>query len=233
MDGRLLPAADRRPRVRPRYPGPVRQGRPPDGRRATRKVEDFVAAGADILTFHVEADTHPHRVLQSSAGDESCVASPQPRDACVARGAAAGRDRAPAHPRCEPWLVGQRSSRRQKGAWRRRENVGGRAIALAVDGGVTRANIGAIASFGPDLIVTGARLRRHRPGRQRTRHARSRQAGAPWNGHLRNHRRRGNVDEGTLDVAACRPRQSGADCRPSSSHIASGAGCGSPSCSRL
>jgi ribulose-phosphate 3-epimerase len=34
--------------------------------------------------------------------------------------------------------------------------IGDRAIALALDGGVTRANIGEIASFGPDLIVAGS-----------------------------------------------------------------------------
>jgi ribulose-phosphate 3-epimerase len=34
--------------------------------------------------------------------------------------------------------------------------IGDRAIALAVDGGVTRANIGEIASLGPNLIVAGS-----------------------------------------------------------------------------
>lgn len=29
-----------------------------------RFIEDFVKAGADIITFHVEATTHPHRVIQ-------------------------------------------------------------------------------------------------------------------------------------------------------------------------
>lgn len=29
-----------------------------------RYIEEFVKAGADIITFHVEATTHPHRVIQ-------------------------------------------------------------------------------------------------------------------------------------------------------------------------
>ncbi|NMB10206.1 MAG: ribulose-phosphate 3-epimerase [Tissierellia bacterium] len=29
-----------------------------------RFIEDFVKAGADMITFHVEATTHPHRVIQ-------------------------------------------------------------------------------------------------------------------------------------------------------------------------
>lgn len=122
------------------------------------KVEDYVAAGAGVLTFHVEAERHPHRVLQSLGGRGIC------------RGVALnpGTPLSVVEPLLDemelllilavnPGWPGQTFLASTRGRLAKaREMIGDRAIALALDGGVTRANIGEIASFGPDLIVAGS-----------------------------------------------------------------------------
>lgn len=122
------------------------------------KIEEFVAAGAELVTFHVEAAAHPHRVLQSLGGRG------------VVRGVALnpGTPLSAVEPLLDelelllvlavnPGWPGQTflasTDRRLAEA---RGLIGRRRIALAVDGGVTRANIARIASLGPDLIVTGS-----------------------------------------------------------------------------
>jgi ribulose-phosphate 3-epimerase len=121
-------------------------------------VESFIAAGAGMLTFHVEATRHPHRVLQSLA----------------ARGVTRGVALNPGTPvsAVEPLLdelefilvlavnpgwPGQRfipaTARRLAQA---RELIDGREIMLGVDGGVTRDNIDEVASLGADVIVAGS-----------------------------------------------------------------------------
>jgi ribulose-phosphate 3-epimerase len=126
--------------------------------RPLEKVEDFVAAGADILTFHLEADTHPHRVLQTLRGRQ------------IVRGIALnpGTPVSLVEPLLDeielllilavnPGWSGQAFLASTAGRLAEaRSLVGDRAISIAVDGGVTRANIGEIASFGPNLIVTGS-----------------------------------------------------------------------------
>ena len=122
------------------------------------KVEDFLAAGAGLLTFHVEAETHPHRVLQTLGG----------------RGIVRGIALNPGTPlslveplldelelllvlAVNPGWSGQTfvasTERRLAEA---RGLIGARQIALAVDGGVTRENVAHVASLGPDLIVAGS-----------------------------------------------------------------------------
>jgi ribulose-phosphate 3-epimerase len=122
------------------------------------KVEDFLAAGADLLTFHLEAETHPHRVLQTLGGRG------------IARGIALNPGTplsfvAPLLDELELLLVlavnpGWSGQTFLPSAERRlaeaRELIGAREIALAVDGGVTRENVAHIASLGPDLIVAGS-----------------------------------------------------------------------------
>ncbi len=122
------------------------------------KVHAYVDAGAGIITFHVEATRHPHRVLQSLA------------DTGVVRGAALNPGTP--LPAVEPLLDelelllvlavnpgwgGQSflpsTERRLAEA---RALVDGREIVLAVDGGITKANAEHVASLGVDLIVTGS-----------------------------------------------------------------------------
>jgi ribulose-phosphate 3-epimerase len=122
------------------------------------KVAAYVDAGAGIVSFHVEATRHPHRVLQSLAGTG------------VVRGVALN----PATPLAavEPLLDdlelllvlalnpgwgGQTfvpaTERRLAAA---RALLAGREVVLAVDGGITKENVGHVASLGVDLIVAGS-----------------------------------------------------------------------------
>jgi ribulose-phosphate 3-epimerase len=121
-------------------------------------VEDFVAAGAGILTFHVEATRHPHRVLQSLGGrglTRGVALNPgTPLEAV-----------APLLDQLELLLVlgvnpgwsGQAflpsTADRLAAA---RELIGERPILLGVDGGVTRDNVAEIADLGPDVVVAGS-----------------------------------------------------------------------------
>ncbi len=122
------------------------------------KVQSYVDAGAGIVTIHVESTRHPHRVLQSLAGSG------------VVRGVALnpGTPVGALEPLLDelelvlilavnPGWGGQTfipaTERRIAEA---RALVAGREIVIAVDGGITRANVGQVASLGVDLIVTGS-----------------------------------------------------------------------------
>jgi ribulose-phosphate 3-epimerase len=132
------------------------------------KVLAFADAGADIVTFHVEASRHPHRVLQvlgrpTNAND---------RERGILRGVALN----PGTPAfmVEPLLgdleyvlvlavnpgwSGQAfipGTEEKLAAVRTLIERSGRSILLGVDGGVTQANIGGIAKLGVDIIVTGS-----------------------------------------------------------------------------
>lgn len=134
------------------------------------KVEAFVAAGADIVTFHVEGARQPHRVLQL-LGKATNANDP-------ARGIVRGVAINPSTPvaALEPLLDeadyllllainpgwgGQSflpaTGRRLEQA-RRLIEASGRPIALGVDGGVTRDNIAAVARLGADVIVSGSAI---------------------------------------------------------------------------
>jgi ribulose-phosphate 3-epimerase len=121
-------------------------------------VHAYVDAGAGILTFHVEATRHPHRVLQSLAGTG------------VVRGIALspGTPVVAVEPLLDevelvlllavnPGWSGQSfipsSEQRIEQV---RALVDGREIVVAVDGGVTKGNVERIAALGVDLIVTGS-----------------------------------------------------------------------------
>jgi ribulose-phosphate 3-epimerase len=129
---------------------------------------DYVAAGADIITIHPDACTHPHRVLQ-------VLGSMKHRDRperTVARGVALN----PGLPvdaldpllddadmvllvAINPGWGGQAFIPATLGrieAVRRKIAASGRDILLAVDGGITRANVGQLAGRGADLVVTGS-----------------------------------------------------------------------------
>jgi ribulose-phosphate 3-epimerase len=122
------------------------------------KVDAFVEAGAGIVTVHVESTRHPHRVLQSLAGSG------------VVRGVALnpGTPVAAVEPLLDelelllvlavnPGFPGQKfvpsTERRLAEA---RALVADREIVIAVDGGITKANVERVASLGVDLVVTGS-----------------------------------------------------------------------------
>lgn len=122
------------------------------------KVDSYVEAGAGILTIHMESSRHPHRVLQSLAGTG------------VVRGVALnpGTSVTAVEPLLDelelllvlgvnPGWSGQTfiesTTHRLDDA---RALIGDRGIVLAVDGGITAANIKHVISHGADLVVTGS-----------------------------------------------------------------------------
>ena len=129
---------------------------------------DYVAAGADIITIHPDACTHPHRVLQVLGSMKHRERS----ERTVARGVALN----PGLPvdaldplldeaemvllvAINPGWGGQAFIPATFGrieAVRRKIAASGRDVLVAVDGGITRANIGQLAGRGVDLVVTGS-----------------------------------------------------------------------------
>jgi ribulose-phosphate 3-epimerase len=124
------------------------------------KVDAYVEAGAHVVTFHVEATRHPHRVLQRLAG----------------RGVTRGVALNPGTPvgALEPLLdelelvlllavnpgwSGQAfipSTVARLAAVR--ELIADREILVGIDGGVTRENAADVAALGADVVVAGSAL---------------------------------------------------------------------------
>jgi ribulose-phosphate 3-epimerase len=131
-------------------------------------VADYVAAGADIITVHPDACGHPHRVLQQIGSMTHARDAARP----IARGVALN----PGVPVCaleplvdeidlvmlvaiNPGSGGQTFLPATLGridAVRRVLSASGRDILLAVDGGITKANIGQLAGRGLDIVITGS-----------------------------------------------------------------------------
>jgi ribulose-phosphate 3-epimerase len=122
------------------------------------KVHRYVEAGAGVVTFHIEATRHPHRVLQSLAGTG------------VVRGVALnpGTPVAAIEPLVDelelvlvlavnPGWPGQGFiSSTERRLLELREIVGIGEIVVAADGGITRENVERLGSLGVDLVVTGS-----------------------------------------------------------------------------
>lgn len=130
------------------------------------KAGAYVAAGADVVTVHVEANRHPHRVLQELGGMKTREGN------AVVRGVALnpGTPVEAVEPLLEqaefvlvlsvnPGWGGQRflpATEHRLRAAREMIERSGREVMLGVDGGVTRDNVGAVAAMGVDVIVTGS-----------------------------------------------------------------------------
>jgi len=133
------------------------------------KVESYVAAGADMITVHVESSRYVHRVLQVLEG----MTNVNDPDRGILRGVALN----PGTPLevVEPLLdmvemvflvainPGWGGQKFPSAAVKRRirgliEMIGsrGKDILVGVDGGVKAENIGDIARMGADIIVTGS-----------------------------------------------------------------------------
>jgi ribulose-phosphate 3-epimerase len=133
-------------------------------------VGDYVAAGADLITIHPDACAHPHRVLQVLGS----TAHRDRADRTVARGLALN----PGTPvsgldpflddiemvvlvAINPGWGGQAFIPATFGridAVREKITSAGRDILIAVDGGITRRNVGQLANRGVDLVVTGSAI---------------------------------------------------------------------------
>lgn len=131
------------------------------------KLADYVAAGTDIITVHVESEpTHIHRVFQS-LGNMTNANDPD-------RGIVRGVGINPGTPvgaieavlddvelvfllAVNPGWGGQKFGAATADRIRQvREMIGDRDVMIGVDGGITRDNITEVAAMGADLIVTGS-----------------------------------------------------------------------------
>jgi ribulose-phosphate 3-epimerase len=132
------------------------------------KVADYVAAGADVITIHVEACSHVHRALQKLG----TLTNVNEADRGIVRGVALnpGTPLEALEPLLDeldyilllavnPGWGGQkyiRSTTTRIGRVQRMIADAGKNIMLGVDGGVTKENIAEVAATGADLIVTGS-----------------------------------------------------------------------------
>ena len=132
------------------------------------KLDAYAFAGADILTVHVEAAVHIHRVLQRVGGLKNAN---RPGEGIV-RGLALD----PGTPlewleplldemdmvtilAIDPGWSGQKfapATLDRVARTRRLIAAAGKEILVCVDGGVTKDNIAGIAAAGADLVVTGS-----------------------------------------------------------------------------
>src|SRR5688572_29963956 len=129
------------------------------------KVESFVAAGADIVTVHVESTRHVHRVLQA-LGKMTNVNDP-------GRGIVRGVALNPGTPlealdpllddvelvlllAVNPGWGGQKLIPTTRERLQRLKQKVGDQVLIMADGGITRDNIAEVASWGADIIVTGS-----------------------------------------------------------------------------
>jgi len=133
------------------------------------KIPDYVAAGADIITVHVESTRHIHRAVQQLGGMKNVNDASRGVLRAVALNPGTPLETlVPLLPEIEmvvllainPGWSGQKlrpdfcervlSLKRMLHEAERPE------VLVTVDGGVTRDNIGMVSGFGADLIVTGS-----------------------------------------------------------------------------
>lgn len=135
------------------------------------KLADYVAAGADIITVHLESAVHIHRVLQRLGGMQH-AAGPE---SGIVRGLALN----PGTPlewltpalleevdmitllAIDPGWGGQKFAPTTFERLRRLKEMvaaGGRDILVCVDGGITHDNLAKVAAAGPDLIASGSAI---------------------------------------------------------------------------
>jgi ribulose-phosphate 3-epimerase len=122
------------------------------------KVDAYVTAGADIITFHIESAPDPRAVLARLAGRG------------VTRGVAVnpGTSAAAIEPLLDdlelvlllavsPGVSGQSFSPATFDRLAEvRQLIGGRGVLVGVDGGVTLDNVATIGEHAPDLLVAGS-----------------------------------------------------------------------------
>ena len=133
-----------------------------------RLLPEVVSAGAALVTLHAESTRHPHRALQELS--QLSAERPEP----VLRGIAInpGTPIQAVEPLLElvdlvlvlavnPGWPGQSpaaNTRRRIAAVRAMIAEAGADVMVGVDGGVTLANAAEVASWGPDVVVSGSAI---------------------------------------------------------------------------
>jgi ribulose-phosphate 3-epimerase len=123
------------------------------------KVGAYVDAGAAVLTFHVEATRHPHRLLQMLGTRVTRGIALNPGTPVNAVEPLLGNVELVLILAVDPGWSGQRfapNTQRRLAAAKDLIDRSGRKVMLGVDGGVTRDNVGSIAAMGVDVIVAGS-----------------------------------------------------------------------------
>ncbi len=121
-------------------------------------LEAFAKAGADIITVHAEAGPHLHRSVQAikALGKKAGVALNPATPAVCVENVLDDVDLVLAMT-VNPGFGGQSFIRPMLEKIRQlRTMIGGRDIALEVDGGVTAQNAGDCAAAGADFLVAGS-----------------------------------------------------------------------------
>lgn len=132
------------------------------------KLDAYVAAGADMVTVHVESSGHPHRVLQAlgSMANVNDPARPLLRGVALNPGTPVATV-APLLDELDavfllavnPGWGGQEfipstASRLEE----LRRLIGARRILAGLDGGITLRNLPAVAAMGADIVVSGSAI---------------------------------------------------------------------------
>lgn len=123
------------------------------------KVRAYVDVGASIVTFHVESTRHPHRVLQVLGSSVTRGIALNPGTPVSAIEPLLDDVELVLILAVNPGWGGQKfapGTERRLMAARELIERSGRRVTLAVDGGITRDNAGAIAAMGVDMIVAGS-----------------------------------------------------------------------------
>jgi ribulose-phosphate 3-epimerase len=132
------------------------------------KVNDYVAAGADLITVHLESDVHIHRALQQI----KLSAKAAGREVLSGIALNPGTPLETLEPLMDevdlvlilainPGWGGQKFIPFSKKRFERLQemiNASGRTILTAIDGGITRENIEEVSKMGADLVISGSAI---------------------------------------------------------------------------
>jgi ribulose-phosphate 3-epimerase len=132
------------------------------------KVNDYVAAGADLITVHLESDVHIHRALQQiklsakAAGREvlSGIAL-NPGTLLESLDPLLDEVDVVLILAINPGWGGQKFIPFSKNRFERLQQMiaaSGRTILTAIDGGITRENIEEVSKMGADLVISGSAI---------------------------------------------------------------------------
>ena len=127
---------------------------------AVQYIEDYVTAGADIITVHVEADIHLHRSIQviHDLGRKAGVSLNPSTDENVLKNVLDDVDLVLVMS-VNPGFGGQSFISSQLGKITRiREMIGDRSVELMVDGGVKPSNIAEAFKAGANAFVAGSAI---------------------------------------------------------------------------
>ena len=127
---------------------------------AVQYIKDYVTAGADIITVHVEADIHLHRSIQviHDLGKKAGVSLNPSTDENVLKNVLDDVDLVLVMS-VNPGFGGQSFISSQLGKITRiREMIGDRSVELMVDGGVKPSNIAEAFKAGANAFVAGSAI---------------------------------------------------------------------------